>query len=384
MIPGDQWRLPATILLVSAAASGQMMVNPDRLSAALKNFERKPNEPSIRCEVTPVKPTLNYGFRFGAGYVVHVPLNQYPGSGHRLAMVTRVTPRDGDQKPVYLMNVVKLPNIPQTKLQLEVVGGFLLGQGKYNVEWTLFDETMRVCRKEWRLDASLRLSERKVKVAMPPDTVADYSLRGSPGSRRNTDDVRPVRLTVMLHAAPLSSRRTTMRANDKMMLLGTLSSLLERVPTRSLRLVVFNLDQQRGNFRQDVFTAESLGQVTQCLNELELASEDYKVLKNRRGHGDLLADLMNQELEAEPPSDEVVFLGPPARFSDKLPQTAVEKPRGVGPRFFYLQLQPFYRGMGGNFSDSINFAVAKVKGKTLVIHTPGEFSNAIDQIEKSK
>ena len=165
--------------------------------------------------------------------------------------MTRVTPRGGDQKPVYLINVVRLANIPQTKLDLEVVGGFLLGQGNYTVEWALYDEKMRVCRKQWRVDASLKVSERKVKVAMPPDTVADYSLRGSPGSKRNTDDVRPVRLTVLLHAAPLSSRRTTMRASDKMMLLGTLSSLLERVPTRSLRLVVFNLDQQKEIFRQD-------------------------------------------------------------------------------------------------------------------------------------
>jgi len=301
-----------------------------------------------------------------------------------LALMTRVTPRGGDQKPVYLINVVRLPNIPQTKLDLEVVGGFLLGQGNYTVEWALFDEKMRVCRKQWRVDASLKVSERKVKVAMPPDTVADYSLRGSPGSKRNTDDVRPVRLTVLLHAAPLSSRRTTMRASDKMMLLGTLSSLLERVPTRSLRLVVFNLDQQKEIFRQDVFTPESLDQVTQSLNELELGSVDYNVLKNRRGHVDLLADLMNQELESEAPSDQVVFLGPSARFSDKLPQEAVEKPRGAGPRFFYLQLQPFFRNLAGNFPDSIQFAVAKVKGKTLVIHSPGEFSNAIDQIEKAK
>jgi len=378
------WGPLVVILIASAAAFAQVRVDPARLPASLKNFERKPNEPSVRCEVTPVRASLNYGFRFGAGYVAHVPLKQYPGPGHRLALMTRVTPRGGDQKPVYLINVVRLANIPQTKLDLEVVGGFLLGQGNYTVEWALYDEKMRVCRKQWRVDASLKVSERKVKVAMPPDTVADYSLRGSPGSKRNTDDVRPVRLTVLLHAAPLSSRRTTMRASDKMMLLGTLSSLLERVPTRSLRLVVFNLDQQKEIFRQDMFTPESLDQVTQSLNELELGSVDYSVLKNRRGHVDLLADLMNQELEAEAPSDEVIFLGPAARFSDKLPQEAVEKPRGAGPRFFYLQLQPFFRNLAGNFPDSIQFAVAKVKGKTLVIHSPGEFSNAIDQIEKAK
>lgn len=377
-------RLLAAILLGSAVASPQVMTDPARLPDSLKNFERKPNEPSVRCEVTPVKPTLNYGFRFGAGYVVRVPLNQYQGAGHRLAIMTRITPEGRDQKPVYLINVVRLPNIPPTKLGLEIVGGYLLGQGKYKVEWALFDETMRVCRKEWRADASLRVSERRVRVAMAPGAVADYSLRGSIGSKRNTDDVRPVRLTVLLHAAPLSSRRTTMRASDRMMLLGTLSSLLERIPTRSLRLVVFNLDKQKEILRRDDFTPESMDQAMQSLNELELGSVDYNVLKNRRGHVDLLADLMNQELEAEEPSDQVVFLGPPARFSDKLPQAAVEKPRGAGPRFFYLQLQPFFRAMSANFPDSINFAVAKVKGKTLVIHTPGEFSNAIDQIEKTK
>ena len=376
-------RFTIAILLGSAVASSQVMTDPARLPDSLKNFERRPNEPSVRCEVTPVKPTLNYGFRFGAGYVVRLPLNQYQGSGHRLAIMTRITPQSSSHKPAYLINVVRLPNIPATKLELEIVGGYLLGQGKYKVEWMLFDETMRVCRKEWRADASLKLSERRVKVAMEPDTVSDYSLRGSHAAKRGADDVRAVRLSVLLHAAPLSSRRTSMRASDKMMLLGTLSSLLERIPTRSLRLVVFNLDKQKEIFRRDVFTPGSMDEVTQSLNELELGSVDYQVLKNRRGHVDLLADLINQEIEAEEPSDQVVFLGPPARFFDKLPQEAVEKPRGAGPRFFYLQLQPFFRNMGANFPDSINFAVAKVKGKTLVIHTPGEFSNAIDQIERA-
>src|SRR5262249_44493441 len=99
----------AAILLAPAAASAQALVAPARLPASLKNFERAPNQPSVRCEVTPVKPTLDYGFRFGAGYVVHVPLNQYPGSGHRLTMLTRITPQGGDRKPVYLINVVRLP-----------------------------------------------------------------------------------------------------------------------------------------------------------------------------------------------------------------------------------------------------------------------------------
>src|SRR5262249_1794683 len=133
----------AAVLLASAAASAQVMVDPARLPASLKNFERKQNQPSVRCEVTPVKPTLDYGFRFSSGYVVRVPLNQYPGSGHRLTMLARVAPLGADRQAAYLINVVRLPNIPPTKLGLEVAGFYLLGQGKYNVEWALLDETNR-------------------------------------------------------------------------------------------------------------------------------------------------------------------------------------------------------------------------------------------------
>jgi hypothetical protein len=376
-------RVLIAIVVASAAAFGQSIVNPARLPATIKTFEPQPGERSVRCEVIPLKPVLNFGFRFQAGYVVHVPLKQYEGSGHRLVLLTRITPQGATHKPVYLMNVVRLPAVPKTKVSLELVGNYLLGEGSYRVEWVLLDETKRVCRKHWRADARLNYAERKVIIAMPPDTVTDLSLRGSRGVRRNKDDARPVRLTVLLHAAPLSPRRTKMRASDKMMLLGTLSTMLDRVPTRSLRLVVFNLDQQKELFRRDDFTPDALEQLTQSLNALELGSVDYNVLLNRRGHVDLLADLVNQELAAKEPSDEVVVLGPPSRFFDKLPPEALEKPPHAGARFFYLQLNPYFRGAGTSFPDSINSAVARLKGKTVVIHTPGEFAKAIDQIESA-
>src|SRR5204862_6901131 len=119
----------------------------------------------------------------------------------------------------------------------------------------------------------------------------------------------------------------------------------------------------------------------ESLNALELGTVDYNVLKNRRGHVDLLADLVNRELAAAEPSDEVVILGPPARFWDKLPQAALEKPQGIGPKFFYLQLAPYIRPTSGNFPDSINSAVARLKGRITIVHTPGEFAKAIGQIE---
>jgi hypothetical protein len=391
-------RIAMAVLLACVAGQvpGQVMVDPARLPARLRNFETLPDEAQLRCSVTPIKPALNFSFRLQAGYVVRVPMSQYFGPGHRWAVLTRITPEAAANNPVYLLNVLRLPNIPKTNVEVEIGGGYFLGQGRYQVRWMLADETGRVCRKEWKIDAKPRGSDRKVKLAMAPDTVGEFRLRAplrprrnvdeakrnADGARRDVDDAAPFRLTVLLHAAPLSLRRTSLRATDTVMLLGLLSSMLDRLPAKSVRLVVFNLDQHKELFRQDTFAPDTLDQVAQSINNVQLGLVDYRVLQNRRGHVDLLADLINQELQAKEPSDAVVFLGPMARYLDKMPPAALEPAQGAAPRFFYFQYKPFQRA-GPNFPDSITFALQRVKGKTLIIHSPGEFAKAIAQVERS-
>ena len=53
-------------------------------------------------------------------------MKHYEGSGHRLVLLTRITPRGATHKPVYLMNVVRLPAVPKTKVSIELVGNAAL------------------------------------------------------------------------------------------------------------------------------------------------------------------------------------------------------------------------------------------------------------------
>jgi hypothetical protein len=165
-------------------------------------------------------------------------------------------------------------------------------------------------------------------------------------------------------------------------LLGSLASLLESLPAQSVRLVIFNLDQQKELFRKDAFTPDSFDQAARSMSSLQLQLVDYGVLKNQRGHLDLLADLVKEELAASEPSDAVIFLGPATRYLDKVPQTSLEERAGasVAPRFFYLQYKPYVRS-SADFTDSIESAVKKVHGRKLVIHTADEFAKAIKQVE---
>jgi hypothetical protein len=206
--------------------------------------------------------------------------------------------------------------------------------------------------KSWAIDARQGRAGRSVKLVMPPDSVTELSLGAGPA--RNPDPVPPQRLTILLDAAPLTFGRyatSMIDSSDQVMLLGALSALLEHVPALSVRLVVFNLEQQKELLRRDGFTLQSIDEVARTLNELKLGKVDVQVLQSRTGHVDLLERLINGELRAEPPPDVVIFLGPRERFHDKVPAQALEPHSGASARFLYLACHSPRQVQGGLAGD---------------------------------
>jgi hypothetical protein len=369
------WR-PLIPLLLATAAHGQVLLNPARIPARLLHFEPQPGEKPLRCEAHPIRPILDFSFRFQAGYVVQVPMSQFQGAGHFWSILLRVTPEGG--APVYLGSRIRLPQVPRTKTRLELGGGYVVGAGRYQVAWQLSDETGRVCRSHWKVDAHPTYVDRKVRLAMAPESVLPLYAR-PPGDRH--DDAPPLRVTILLDVAPLSPRRTRMSARDNMMLLGTLAALLDRLPTSSVRLAAFNLDQQTVLYRQDGFTEAGMRDLARAIQNLQLGLIDYHVLQNRGGNVALLADLVNRELKADPPSDAVLFLGPMARVGEHFPDQLLDRPDGPTPRFFYLQYRPPFLRMQATLPDLIHSLVSHLKGKVIVMNSPGDFEKGIRQIE---
>jgi hypothetical protein len=379
-------------LLAVQGVFAQSLVEPSRVTPWLQgSFKANPVEQQLRCEVTPAEPILDFSFRFQSGYSVSVPMEQYLGPKHSWVIVTRVTPAEG--KPGYLAARVRLPDVPPNKVKVDTFGGFLVGPGRYRVEWAMFDDSGRVCRKDWNIEAKLKRSERNVKLDIPPGAVSDFSARGLTRQVRSRDDAAPFRLTILLHAAPVSPRRTHLRMNDRLLLISTLGSLAATVPAASVRLAVFNLDQQRVLYNQEEFTLDSIGRVSEILNQLELDTIDYHALQNPTGHVDLLSDLINRELAASKHSDAVVFLGPVSRFIDKIPPSALDE-NAAKLSFFYFQYQASpllgmggMRGMRGGIRepmlpDSITNLIARVKGRLIHINSPADFANAISQVQR--
>ncbi len=88
----------------------------------------------------------------------------------------------------------------------------------------------------------------------------------------------------------------------------------------------------------------------------------------------------NEELTAPEKSDAVVFLGPPTRFDNRVPEGLVEPRNSDSPRFFYFELKVF-RERGGELPDLIEHLIKRVGGKTIRIHTAGEFAKALDVLQ---
>ncbi len=357
-----------------AAASGQQIVDGSGLNQQLRDFN--PNEAAtLNCEVFPMEPHIDFGFRFQAGYVVRVPMKQYFGPNHMWGILVRVTP-EATGKPVFLVSKFKLPDVPKTDVSWEVGGSYLLGVGRYRVAVLLLDDQQRGCSKEWTTDIQLKRGDRGVELSIPPATVWDYA-----SSRRNvSSQPGKFRLSVLVHAAPLSFRATRLRAYDRAVLLSSLATLLERIPALSVKMTVFSLEKQRELFSATEFRRQDIGKVAEAMDSIELGMIDYSVLQNRKGHVDLLAEMINAELTSSELPDAVIILGPHSKFTERVPDRVL-KTEGRIPPFFYFQYRPRYR-RGQELPDSIQATLRPLKGKSLAIYTPQEFAKAIRQVEE--
>jgi hypothetical protein len=280
--------------------------------------------------------------------------------------------------PGILPDLVKTTDIRKVNAEISASGVIALGEGKYVVELVLMDNNERVLRKRWKATAVRKRDEKKVQVTTQPFTATAVSARfwsgkpASPGSG--------IRLTILLDAAPMNPRSLKLRAWDRAFLLDSISSVLREIPSDTVRVVAFNLDQQEEIFRDDNFGRSGLARLSHALRKVELGSISYHKLGRPQGWSEMLTRLSTDEVEAKEPADAVIFLGPATRLSDKIPKEALTLPKDKKTRFYYLEYFPSWR-RGYEMPDAIHhFTAAQCDGMVLKIHSPGEFATAIHKL----
>jgi hypothetical protein len=295
--------------------------------------------------------------------------------------VLRVTPENTEREPKYLVSGTGLPEVPKSNLHLELGGGFVVGEGRYQVDMIVADTSGRRCVSNWSINAKPDKNEDDVAPGLSPGMVDQVGFRRWSRAGKALDQPDGGRhVTVLMNVGPVMPRRTRLGGYDRSLLLSSLSALVERLPVRKVRLVLFNLDQQRELLRDEDFGPSDFRQVANALGKVELGTVDYSVLKNRGGHIDLLAALID-EAKKDNASDAVVFLGPKPWHFDKAPRSALPNREPTDPPFFYVQFRPMMQAAA--HVDTIMSAVKHMGGKTFDVYTPGDFAAAIREVNKA-
>ncbi len=338
-----------------------------------------------------IHPTLTYAFRFYAGYRVQVPFGDFRASGSALRVLTRVTPANDARPPVCFVQAAS-PDQPLTAPNTNdytMIGGFYLGPGKYRMDLAVVDASAHLYRKGVTLTAALKHSEQRLPVLLERGVVQpldrlSWARRGSrpPGPRR--------RVTVLFHAASLYGPRTTLRIPDQAALLSSLATVLSGCVFDDIRLIAFNLDQQREFFREDEFNGAGFLRLARTVYSLNLNIIPIGNLKPRAEEPDLLDSLVRGESAGPRPPDAILFLGPYARDDSKW-RSLPCKAGHDGPQLFYFQhrvdkilngFDPFHTVpvRPTEFPDTVERLVRACSGEVYRIHSPAELSAAIDKL----
>ena len=387
MVSMDSAPLKTRLLLVSllicvlagANVKGQEFISArdsERIGRLFDN-SRTPN--LLHCVIEVRKPALDFAFRFDVGYVITCSLARFGGRASEIFVYARVTPQGG--KSILLGEDYRLPQAnpesksSQLKQDFQMSGGFAVGEGEYRVEVLVLDQdTGRTSEKRWLARVRQHSNRAADTAALPPGSILPIAVRPSP-IKLDTSG-KGLRVTVLLDAAPLSPRTPALRAWDRAFLLGSLTSLLKQIPCASVRLRVFNLEQQRELFRQDQFDEVGFAKLADSLRSVELGTISYHVLQQQQGWLDLLMGYTNSELVAEGPSDAVIILGPRTLLSAEIPRTKIKTRETPNPHFFYFEYFPGYF-RGAPFADVLSSLTKRLDGTVYSIYSPDDLARCV-------
>ena len=375
----NRWSLILLCLALTVPARAQVLLNSDGATKVSQVIAALPKDATLKCGIEPIKPSLDFIFRFTAGYLVDCPMNEFEGKAINLAAYIRVTP--SGSTPLVLMEQYQIPAISpedtaklgrqSKKLRGIFSGGFAVGEGEYLVDVLLVDGRSRFCRKQWKISVAKSHAQKNVPLAVKSGAV--YSIRVAPWDGKLVKDGTGLRVAILLDAVPMDPRGPKLRAWDRAFLMGTLLTLLQQMPCESVRLTAFSLDQQQEVFRKDPFDAPAFVGLSRALQNVEFGTVSYRALQ-RDSVPKMLAALANQELNAEKPVDVVIILGPVRSLNQKIPTEMLEDINVDHSKVFYFEYYPWLRA---EFPDAIERLTKSLHGTVFKIHSPGDFGKSV-------
>jgi len=365
---------------IAGAAAAQDLVKEADLTRAIQILDNSPHKNQLPCSILfSENLRLDLLFRYTAGFAVDCRLGQKILPGSELTAFLRITPRLG--KPVLMIEQFDMPQAQQqdpakllaapSQLDVTMSGGFAAGPGEYSVEVVVTDQQGHTCWKQKELKPPGDRGVRKVPFSLQPGAVAPLVNTRWNGALAGTGP----RLTVFLNAYGQNGS-AYLHAMDRAALLESLYTLLTQLPCTSVKLIAFDLEDQRAIFSQDRFDARGFAALDRLLKRVNFSTISYRALQNG-AWSRFLADQVRSELASRQPADDIIFLGTWGSHPwEKLPQETIHKIELGNTHVFYFELFPFV----GDVPDGIEQLTKDLHGTVFAIGSPDDFAQAIKKM----
>ena len=364
--------LPVVALLLASPLSAQLVDVPEPADSGV----REPD--NIDCKAYIGRPALDFEFRFFAPYSVALPVRQLAGPARRLGLTVRVTPLSmEDAEPVSFSADIELNEIPDTvRGNIEHNASFVVGPGRYGVEWELRDTLGNNCLLRWEIEAKPRRSERDVRFSMAPGEVGDSRIfLFRPEEVRFDEQAgRPLRIKVFLNFDAWRRRRAAgVRLFEFLPRIGALRALSRHPRIGNLSMVVYSFQEQKVLHRHDLQDRFDFPELREAIDELSPALVAFEQLGKYKQR-DFFTQMLLDELPGEEPVDAYIFVGPDAEYGRKPQAERLAEIGELGaPVFGLVSSRAAWKGLVGN-------AVKAFDGRLYRYSGPQQLSEALEKL----
>jgi hypothetical protein len=379
----NSWLLGSLLLSVTVGAQTPLpgVGTRIRLNASdLAVLEAQDVRTDLACTVEPVKPLLGFDLRFHGGYEISLPLQDVTGNENLLSILVRVTPDGRKDDPIYFLQRIRVPKLPDdAKGDASLGGMFDLGEGKYHIDLLMKDRSERVCSFYWDADAALTERDKEIRPAIAAGAVeqAEYEqFNEEPPVERAPG--KPLNIKILVNFAPQNSSLSSLRPIDTLALVTVLRRLSREPQFGRFSVVAFNVQEQRVLYRQASSERIDFPALGRAIQGVEPGKVDLKQLSQKHGEVDFLADLIKKEIANDHP-DAVIFAGPKVLLDDSVPEDEL-KPLATDVTYPVFYMNYNLNPQAAPWKDAIAKAIRPFRGIEFSISRPRDLWFAVSEV----
>lgn len=333
------------------------------------------------CSVTLIKPDLGFDFAFHSGYDVVMPVNALVNAGNELNIVLKISKQDSrDNVPYYGTQKVPVP-IPSVQMNskgnAEVRGYFLLGEGRYHVEWGMTDQRSRACTSSWDFETKVPPKHAAMSAWIQTAAVqgvSDMWFDEKPHIDR-VPQAEVLGVDIIVNFAPQHEDSVTLDGHDLECVIAMLRRIVSDPHIGSCSVVACSLATQQVLYRQENAADIDFPALGAALNNLHLGLVDVKDLAANSPE-QFAANLVNEQSRKRG-RDALLIIGPntgPTSTRRQILETVKDLDRPV----FYLSYNA--EPLSSPWRDLIGNLVRHKHGVEYTITQPEDLFKAWSEI----